>query len=964
MSADDSESAAKKRKVEEEADAKMKEEPTELEGDAKKESRKLIADAVSIDPANATLNVIPALDGRVLMPLTDGGLQYLIAGARANVGITKGRYLFEVKVLELLSPAESSRGNRAPAPRQAVKVGFSTQGSSLFLGDGGESVCFDSEGSFTADGAKQDGVSKPFGRDDVIGIVLNLDDKSPNANTLSVFKGGQRISQPQKIPDALKGKPLYPHINFKNVTLQVNFGASPMVPLPFTCHMISQAAVADSKVQKAPTKEGGYEVLLPVGIPDEGTFDWLDMFLEKNPKYVELSDRKILEWADKSGIWRDKRGSYKHSNDKPDINFGIPGLDDMSVQRVIKSIVASQPRDYVVMEVKANLVKEERADCLKRFNAPHYKKVAMVVMGDPPAAFKAKTQAALLKQKEAQEELAWKQRVAERTAKKELKAKIKAAEEARKKAEEEAKKQAEEVKRKSEEEAKAKEEGDPENKDEEGVKEESKDVDMKQEEAKEEVKQEDRVKEEVKEESKEEEDEEEEEEEKEPKQAELTAEEKAASFLKKPVPDIATFIMSSSFTKFSMPTKEEGFDEIRYDWQAEKESANAFGTWARRQKLLCRIEDLQPSESFRTKLDEWQKVLQGWHAKANEWKAGEPARQAEAAAKKKKEELQAQADETKAAEGDAAKAEKPEGAEEGSKDAAKEGEAKEGDSKEGEAKDAEAKESEANDDEAKECAAKDGEAKEEAKEEPKEIEDVFAVENIADVGGGKPLFALFGFEDWALLSLRVELHLLLQGFKSDATSVDPERIGIHEQHLPFYYNKYLRKTFNVRYYGKETTKDLVELVKDTVAINSTNSVLEVQLSSESENFDMFVKLTEDARRERQRRLDAGDETARLKFSQPEPQRHYGGGQRYWDSGKKGDSKGYQKGGYQKGAYQPYNAGGKGGSYGSTAAGKGHTPQQGFASRPQGQGGYQSQQVCRNFQKGNCTYGERCRFLHQ
>merc|ERR1719433_360582 len=33
-----------------------------------------------------------------------------------------------------------------------------------------------------------------------------------------------------------------------------------------------------------------------------------------------------------------------------------------------------------------------------------------------------------------------------------------------------------------------------------------------------------------------------------------------------------------------------------------------------------------------------------------------------------------------------------------------------------------------------------------------------------------------------------------------------------------------------------------------------------------ENPDMFVKLTEENRRERQRRIDAGDETARLKFS--------------------------------------------------------------------------------------------------
>jgi len=940
MSAEDAESAAKKRKVEAEADAEMKDEPKELEANHPKDSRKQITDTVYIDPLNSTLNVIPVLGGRVLTPLTDGGLQYLVAGARANVGITKGRYFFEVKITEYKHPAEPPRGNWGPKPQQLVKIGFSTQGSSLFLGDGSESVCFDSEGNFTADGVKQNGGYTFFGRDDVIGIVVNLDEKSPNAHTVSVFKGGQRISQPQKIPDTLKGKCLYPHVNFKNATVHVNFGPSPMASLPFTCQMISQAAVVDSKVQKMPAKEGGFEVLLPVGLPDEGTFDWLDTFLEKNPKYVELSDRKIIEWAEKSGICRDKRVSYKHSNDKPDMNFGIQWIDDMSVQRVIKSIVASQPRDYVVMEVKANLVKEERADCLKRFFAPHYKKVAMVAMGDPPAAFKAKTQAALLQERQTKEEAAWKQRVLALAAKKELKAKVKAAEEARKKAEEEAKKQADEAKKEAEDEAKAKEEGEPARKDEESAKEESKDAEMKQEEeVKVEVKQEDvkgEPKEEIKEESKEEE--EDEEEEKEPPKVELTAEEKAASFVKKETPDIAAFILSSNLAKFSMPTKEEGFDEIRYDWKDEKDSVDAFGAWIRKQKLMCRIEDIQPSESFKARLDEWQTALQGWHAKVNEWKAGEPARQAEAAAKKKRDELQAQADEAKSAEGGGAAAEKPEGTEGAGEDKAKGGEAREGDSKEGDAKEAEG--------EAKEGDDKEGEARKEegAKEEPQEVVDVFAVENITDVGGGKPLFSTFDFEDWALLSLRVDLYLLLQGFKKDATGVDPERIGIHEQHLPFYYTKYLRKTLNVRYYGKDTNRDLLDLVKDTVAVNASNSALEVQLASEPENFDIFVKLTEDARRERQRRLDAGDDNARLRFSQPEQDRHYGG-QRHWDGGKKGDGKGYQNGKGKKGdgkGYQPYSAGGRGGGYNAPAGGRSYTPQQGYQQGYRQQGSYQQQ----------------------
>lgn len=35
-------------------------------------------------------------------------------------------------------------------------------------------------------------------------------------------------------------------------------------------------------------EDGKYEVIFPVGVPDEGTFAWLDDFLKKNPTYVEL----------------------------------------------------------------------------------------------------------------------------------------------------------------------------------------------------------------------------------------------------------------------------------------------------------------------------------------------------------------------------------------------------------------------------------------------------------------------------------------------------------------------------------------------------------------------------------------------------------------------------------------------------------------------------------------------------
>merc|ERR1719333_1754510 len=90
--------------AEEEAVA-VKEEPEkakELEEDAPADSRKRVAaDAVSMNLADTTLNVLPTAGGKLLGALHEGGLQYLLAGARAGVGVKAGRYLFEVRLTEM-----------------------------------------------------------------------------------------------------------------------------------------------------------------------------------------------------------------------------------------------------------------------------------------------------------------------------------------------------------------------------------------------------------------------------------------------------------------------------------------------------------------------------------------------------------------------------------------------------------------------------------------------------------------------------------------------------------------------------------------------------------------------------------------------------------------------------------------------------------------------------------------------
>ena len=461
-------------------------------------------------------------------------MQYLLACVRSDTGIKSGRYMFEVRIVESITPMET--GERTPTPKQLLRVGFSLAGSSLFLADGCDSFCFDSEGLFIHEKLRKK-VGPKF-RDAVVAVLLNLDQSSPNKNTISLFLNGIRQSLPLPIPEHLCGKPLYPTLSFKNVSLDVNFGPSPRKALPFRCHMLAGAAAADVEASLCKASAKKPEVILPVGLPSQGFFDWVDEFVEKNPGYVELSDRKILEWAQKSGLWKPKGGG---SLDKPEGNFGVPALDDGSVRRVLSNISPALNRNYIIGELKGNLVAADRAATLGRFNPQDFSRKSVVVMGEPTAEYKSKVQSLILAEK-----------------------KTKAEQEQKRKAQAEERKRMLELKRKKAEEAKKAKEAAQKKK--EGKEENGDDAKAEAEETAEDVKME------------------------EPVQVELTEEEKSLSYRTSTTPDISERELTKSFAKFSLPSKEEGFEAISFAWQAEADCAALLKKWILQKKLTQRAE--------------------------------------------------------------------------------------------------------------------------------------------------------------------------------------------------------------------------------------------------------------------------------------------------------------------------------------------------------------------------------------
>jgi len=175
--------------------------------------------------------------------------------------------------------------------------------------------------------------------------------------------------------------------------------------------------------------------------------------------------------------------------------------------------------------------------------------------------------------------------------------------------------------------------------------------------------------------------------------------------------------------------------------------------------------------------------------------------------------------------------------------------------------------------EVEEEKAEEEEAEEEEAEEPvsededfdSDAIDIFGVENIFEIGGKpvQPVFAHFGFEDWALMGLRFELNLLVHAFKKDVK--DAERAQIHEDNVAFYYQKYYKKGLSPTFFGVKTSKDLINFFADTLAI-TPQRVLETHLPCDFEALNVFVLLGEAARRDRARRIDLGEEAAKIKMT--------------------------------------------------------------------------------------------------
>lgn len=347
----------------------------------------IIKHEVALNISDATPDVFFSGNGSVLSSFSQAPFQHLVSAIRADTGVKAGRYVFEVKVLE------------QSKTEHLLRLGFSTARSSLFLGDGSsDSVAFDSDGTFISAEPDQERplrvekACKAFHSHRVISIVVNLNKDAPNGNTLAVFLDGQRAGPSKPIPAHLHGKVLYPTITFQNATLAVNFGSSGQrfSKLPFRCRALGQPLIAHS--ERIPSVAGERKVLFPIGLPDEGVYDFVDQFLEASPEYLEISARAMQRWSLSSRQLQGRHAQKETTETAFECSVEVPEIQSLL------NLSERLGRNLVVVDSRLNLLKVDRQRFLDTFQG--VKKVATVVVGEPTQAFKSWVHAKIRSERE------------------------------------------------------------------------------------------------------------------------------------------------------------------------------------------------------------------------------------------------------------------------------------------------------------------------------------------------------------------------------------------------------------------------------------------------------------------------------------------------------------------------------------------------------------------------------------
>eukprot|EP00929_Paragymnodinium_shiwhaense_P022313 TRINITY_DN14289_c0_g1_i1.p1 TRINITY_DN14289_c0_g1~~TRINITY_DN14289_c0_g1_i1.p1 ORF type:complete len:762 (-),score=184.90 TRINITY_DN14289_c0_g1_i1:97-2382(-) len=133
-------------------------------------------------------------------------------------------------------------------------------------------------------------------------------------------------------------------------------------------------------------------------------------------------------------------------------------------------------------------------------------------------------------------------------------------------------------------------------------------------------------------------------------------------------------------------------------------------------------------------------------------------------------------------------------------------------------------------------------------------------------GQGTPIYGQYTYTDWCVLDLNLRLHLMATAFAKDVN--DSDRPGIPQDHVSHYWGVYYDRPLQPTRYGPKASSvpALVKMLKGPCKLGTVEGqlslILQSTLPADTELAEFVIEV-EKFRRDRARRVEAGDESASL-----------------------------------------------------------------------------------------------------
>ncbi|KAG8635334.1 hypothetical protein MANES_16G020600v8 [Manihot esculenta] len=338
--------------------------------------------SVVLNPADCNLDFDIGDDGLKGSALHEEGFAYCWSGARANFGITGGKYCFGCKVT---SAQPVNMEDTPPDQQHLCRIGISRgDGAVGSLGETLHGFGLGGTGKFSTAGKFSD-YGEKFGVGDTIVCAVDLESKplasigfAKNGKWLGIakeFDAGPRglgvLDSP--IKELQWESALFPHVLLKNVVVQLHFSVEDGL-VPEEGYKPWASALEDGNAIMGPVFPDirDCEVMMMVGLPASGKTTWADKWVKEHPekRYVLLGTNLILDQMKVPGLLR------KH-------NYG-ERFDHLisranAIFDILLSRAARTPHNYVIDQT--NVFKSARKRKLRPFAKFH--KIAVVVFPKP-----------------------------------------------------------------------------------------------------------------------------------------------------------------------------------------------------------------------------------------------------------------------------------------------------------------------------------------------------------------------------------------------------------------------------------------------------------------------------------------------------------------------------------------------------------------------------------------------------